>query len=166
MDKRNRLALGFLLAGLSSAGRALLSVPEGVSLAELSLTVLAVVGYLVLGRLGLKALLCGVGQVILELVLCGAQTEAGGAWVWLAPLLRDADLLLLTLAALYLLTVAGYEGRALPAVLAVTWAVYAVTHFLPALSLFAAAAYVAYCVGLLWFTVRMVRAYNERRVRR
>ena len=57
MDKRNRLALGFLLAGLSAAGRALLSVPEGVSLAELSLTVLAVVGYLVLGRLGLKALL-------------------------------------------------------------------------------------------------------------
>lgn len=139
MDKRNRLALGFLLAGLSAAGRALLSVPEGTSLAELSLTVLAVVGYLVLGRQGLKALLCGVGQVILELVLCGAQTEAGGAWVWLAPLLRDADLLLLTLAALYLLTVAGYEGRALPAVLAITWAVYAVTHFVPALSLFAAA---------------------------
>ena len=29
-----------------------------------------------------------------------------------------------------------------------------------------AVAYVAYCVGLLWFSVRMVRAYNERRVRR
>ena len=44
MDKRNRLALGFLLAGLSAAGRALLSVPEGTSLAERSRPVVPVVG--------------------------------------------------------------------------------------------------------------------------
>ena len=166
MDKRNRMALGFLLAGLSAAGRALLSVPEGASLAELSLTVLAVVGYLVLGRLGLKPLLCGVGQVILELILCGVQTEAGGVWLWLSPLLRSADLLLLVLASLYLLTAAGSPGRALPAMLTGLWAVYAAAHFFPALSMIAAAAYVAFCVGLLWFTVRMIHAYNARRVRR
>lgn len=166
MDKRNRLALGFLLAGLSAAGRALLSVPEGVSLAELSLTMLAVVGYLVLGRRGLKPLVCGVGQLILELVLCGAQAESGGLWLWLAPLLRAADLLLLTAASLYLLTLAGRPGKALPALLAACWAVYAVTHFFPALAAFSAAAYVAFCLVLLWFTVRMVRAYNETRVKR
>lgn len=165
MDKRNRKALGFLLAGLSAAGRALLAVPEAASLAELSLTVLAVVGYLVLGRAGLKPLLCGVGQLVLELVLCGAQTETGGAWVWLAPLLRDADLLLLVLASLYLLTLAGEPGRALPALLAALWAVYAVAHCIPSLAGAASVSFVAFSVALLWFTVRMIRAYNQNRAR-
>lgn len=62
MDKRNRPALGFLLVGISAAGRALLAVPETTSLAELSLTMLAVIGYLVLTRQGWRQLVCGVDR--------------------------------------------------------------------------------------------------------
>ena len=41
MEKRhNYAAAGFLLLGIGAAGRAFLGVPEGVTMAELSLTVL------------------------------------------------------------------------------------------------------------------------------
>ena len=51
MDKRNRPALAYLLVGVASAGRAMLAMPDAVALQEVSLTVLALVGYLLLGRL-------------------------------------------------------------------------------------------------------------------
>ena len=45
MEKRhNYAAAGFLLLGIGAAGRAFLGVPEGVTMAELSLTVLLVIG--------------------------------------------------------------------------------------------------------------------------
>ena len=59
MDKRNRLALAYLLIGISAAGRALLAVPENTQLQELSLTVLAVVGYLLICRRTVLPLVCG-----------------------------------------------------------------------------------------------------------
>ena len=49
MEKRhNYTAAGFLLLGIGAAGRAFLGVPEGVTMAELSLTVLLVIGALLL----------------------------------------------------------------------------------------------------------------------
>ena len=48
MDKRNKTALAYLLIGVAAAGRALLSVPENAAIQEVSLTVLALVGYLLL----------------------------------------------------------------------------------------------------------------------
>ena len=48
MDKRNRPALAYLLVGVASAGRAMLAMPDAVALQEVSLTVLALVGYLLL----------------------------------------------------------------------------------------------------------------------
>ena len=60
MEKRhNYAAAGFLLLGIGAAGRAFLGVPEGVTMAELSLTVLLVIGALLLTRQGLAALVCG-----------------------------------------------------------------------------------------------------------
>ena len=72
MEKRhNYAAAGFLLLGIGAAGRAFLGVPEGVTMAELSLTVLLVIGALLLTRQGLAALVCGLAATALELVLCG-----------------------------------------------------------------------------------------------
>ena len=48
MDKRNKTALAYLLIGVAAAGRALLAVPEAAAIQEVSLTVLALVGYLLL----------------------------------------------------------------------------------------------------------------------
>lgn len=166
MDKRNRPALGFLLVGVSAAGRALLAVPEAASLAELSLTMLAVIGYLVAGSRGWGALVCGVGQMILELVLCGAQIEGGGLWLWLAPLLRVADIALLLAASLWMLRQAGHQGKLLPALLLLTWGVYAVASFVPAAVGVGAGAFVAFSVTLLWYTVLMIRQYNALRVKK
>ena len=69
MDKRNRPALAYLLVGVASAGRAMLAMPDAVALQEVSLTVLALVGYLLLGRRALPVLACGTVQLVLELVL-------------------------------------------------------------------------------------------------
>ena len=52
MDKRNRPALAYLLVGVASAGRAMLAMPDAVALQEVSLTVLALVGYLLLAFIG------------------------------------------------------------------------------------------------------------------
>lgn len=84
MEKRhNYAAAGFLLLGIGAAGRAFLGVPEGVTMAELSLTVLLVIGALLLTRQGLAALVCGLAATALELVLCGSWVQAE---FW--PLLR------------------------------------------------------------------------------
>ena len=69
MDKRNRPALAYLLVGVASAGRAMLAMPDAVALQEVSLTVLTLVGYLLLGRRALPVLACGTVQLVLELVL-------------------------------------------------------------------------------------------------
>lgn len=103
MDKRNRPALAYLLVGVASAGRAMLAMPDAVALQEVSLTVLALVGYLLLGRRALPVLACGTVQLVLELVLCG--TLAGPAW--LAPLLRAAALWLLWATVTQMLKIAG-----------------------------------------------------------
>ena len=96
MEKRhNYAAAGFLLLGIGAAGRAFLGVPEGVTMAELSLTVLLVIGALLLTRQGLAALVCGLAATALELVLCGSWVQAGGALTAAAPFLRLADLWLL-----------------------------------------------------------------------
>lgn len=96
MEKRhNYAAAGFLLLGIGAAGRAFLGVPEGVTMAELSLTVLLVIGALLLTRQGLAALVCGLAATALELVLCGFWVQAGGVLDAAAPFLRLADLWLL-----------------------------------------------------------------------
>lgn len=81
MEKRhNYAAAGFLLLGIGAAGRAFLGVPEGVTMAELSLTVLLVIGALLLTRQGLAALVCGLAATALELVLCGSWVQAGAGF--------------------------------------------------------------------------------------
>lgn len=90
MDKRNKTALAYLLVGVAAAGRALLAVPENAAIQEVSLTVLALVGYLLLASKTRLPTVFGAAGVVLELILCGSQT--GGAWTRLAPALRAADL--------------------------------------------------------------------------
>ena len=110
-------------------------------------------------------LLCGAGQLVLELILCGSQS--GGAWVWLLPLLRVADLWLLWLTVLWMLRLTGQPARAMLVAAAVPLAVYsAATHFLPQAAGAASAAFVAFSVVLLWYAGRMLRAYNAARVAR
>ena len=128
MDKRNRPALAYLLVGVASAGRAMLAMPDAVALQEVSLTVLALVGYLLLGRRALPVLACGTVQLVLELVLCG--TLAGPAW--LAPLLRAAALWLLWATVTQMLKIAGYttgKNAKMPIVAAVPLAVLRCTLF-------------------------------------
>ena len=88
MDKRNKTALAYLLIGVAAAGRALLSVPENAAIQEVSLTVLALVGYLLLASKSKLPVLFGAAGLVLELILSGAP--AGGASVWLIPALRVA----------------------------------------------------------------------------
>ena len=88
MDKRNKTALAYLLIGVAAAGRALLSVPENAAIQEVSLTVLALVGYLLLASKSRLPVLFGAAGLVLELILSGVP--AGGASVWLIPALRVA----------------------------------------------------------------------------
>lgn len=159
MKQQNRLALAYLLAGISAAGRALLAMPEAVQLQEVSLTVLAVVGYLLLCRRTWVPLACGVGQLLLELVLCGSQSQ--GIWVWLGPALRAADLWLLLGCAVCMLRQAGQPARKMPLAAALPLAVYTVTHLLPGMDLAASVSFVVFSVVLLWYAVLMLRAYNS-----
>ncbi len=62
-------------------GRALLAVPEAAAIQEVSLTVLAMVGYLLLAGKAKLPIVFGAAGLVLELILSGAQS--GGAWVWL-----------------------------------------------------------------------------------
>ena len=163
MDKRNRPALAYLLIGVTAAGRALLAVPEAVALQEVSLTMLAVVGYILLAGKGKLPLLLGVGQLILELLLCGAGQ--GGSWLWLEPALRAADLWMFWGTALLMLRHTGQNYKVMPAVAAVPLAVYSVVHFMPAMVSVASVCFVAFSVVMLWYAAMMVRAYNTARVK-
>ena len=157
MDKRNRPALAYLLVGVASAGRAMLAMPDAVALQEVSLTVLALVGYLLLGRRALPVLACGTVQLVLELVLCG--TLAGPAW--LAPLLRAT--------VTQMLKIAGYttgKNAKMPVVAAVPLAVYCVAHFSAVAATVASFAFIVFSIMLLWYAVLLLRAYNTTRVKK
>ena len=163
MDKRNRLALAYLLIGISAVGRALLAVPENTQLQELSLTVLAVVGYLLICRRTELPLVCGAVQLVLELILCGSQT--GGVWIWLMPLLRAVDLWVLLLTTVLMLRQAGQPHRLMPGVAMVPLAVYTVSRLLGLPTVISSGTFVVFSVLLLWYAVLMLRAYNEARVK-
>ena len=155
MDKRNRPALAYLLVGVASAGRAMLAMPDAVALQEVSLTVLALVGYLLLGRRALPVLACGTVQLVLELVLCG--TLAGPAW--LAPLLRAAALWLLWATVTQMLKIAGYttgKNAKMPVVAAVPLAVYCVAHFSAVAATVASFAFIVFSIMLLWYAVLLL----------
>ena len=164
MDKPNRLAAAYLLAGIAAAGRALLAVPGAASVQELALTALAVAGYLLVCRRTAMPLVCGAVQLVLELVLCGSQS--GGAWVWLLPALRAADLWLLLAACWRMLRLAGQPSRAMPAAAAVPLAVYTVTRFVQQASPAAGISFVVFSVMLLWYAVLMLRAYSAARAQK
>ena len=181
MEKRhNYAAAGFLLLGIGAAGRAFLGVPEGVTMAELSLTVLLVIGALLLTRQGLAALVCGLAATALELVLCGSWVQAGGALAAAAPFFRLADLWLL-----------GLVWGSLPAarravddlkytrstrMMLVACGVLLAAHTVLRIASLAAPAsvplgkassgsFVVFSVLLLWYTVLMVKAYNVQRTK-
>lgn len=163
MEKRNRLALAYLLIGISAAGRALLAMPENTQLQELSLTVLAVVGYLLLVRRTVLPLLCGAAELVLQLILCGSQT--GGVWVWLMPLLRSVDLWILLLSVVLMLRLAGLPHRLMPGIALVPLAVYTVTRQLGNLTMVASGSFLLFSILMLWYAVLMIRAYNAARVK-
>ena len=177
MEKRhNYAAAGFLLLGIGAAGRAFLGVPEGVTMAELSLTVLLVIGALLLTRQGLAALVCG-----LELVLCGSWVQAGGALAAAAPFLRLADLWLLLGLVWGSLPVARRAVDDLKytrstRMMLVACGVLLAAHTVLRIASIAAPAsvplgkassgsFVVFSVLLLWYTVLMVKAYNVQRTK-
>lgn len=164
MDKRNKTALAYLLIGVAAAGRALLAVPENAALQEVSLTVLALVGYLLLTGKSKLLPVFGVAGLTLELILCGVPGD--GVWLWLAPALRAADLWLFWGACLLLTRMAGRQGSKMPYIAAVPLAVYTVAHFLPSAASVAAVAFVVFSVLMLWFAAVMIRAYNNARVKK
>ena len=163
MNKRNKTALAYLLIGVAAAGRALLSVPENAAIQEVSLTVLALVGYLLLAGKSRLPVVFGAAGLVLELILSGGQT--GGVWLWLTPALRVVDLWLFWGAALVLLRLCGKAGSKMPLVAAVPLAVYSVAHFIASATSVAAVAFVAFSVVMLWFAAMMIRAYNDARVK-
>lgn len=165
MDKRNRPALAYLLVGVASAGRAMLAMPDGAALQEVSLTVLALVGYLLLGRRAIPALACGTAELVLELVLCG--TLVGPAW--LEPLLRAVALWLLWVTVVQMLRIAGYtEGKnaKMPLAAALALAVYSVAHFFAGAATVASFAFIVFSIMLLWYAVLLLRAYNTARIKK
>ena len=156
MDKRNRPALAYLLVGVASAGRAMLAMPDAVALQEVSLTVLALVGYLLLGRRALPVLACGTVQLVLELVLCG-------------PLLRAAALWLLWATVAQMVKIAGYtdgKNAKMPLAAAVPLAVYCIAHFFAGMATAASFAFIVFSITLLWYAVLLLRAYNTTRVKK
>lgn len=164
MEKENRLAAAYLLIGISAAGRAFLAMPEAVELQELSLTVLALVGYLLLCRRTWKPLACGIVQVILELILCGSQS--GGVWVWLMPALRSVDLWVLLLASVLMLRQIGQPKSLMPVVTAPVLAVYTVSRILSKPPVIYSTAFILFSLLLLWYAILMLRAYNGARVQK
>ena len=153
MDKRNKTALAYLLVGVAAAGRALLAVPENAAIQEVSLTVLALVGYLLLASKTRLPTVFGAAGLVLELILCGSQT--GGADLWL-----------FWGAALVLVRLAGRQQSKMPYIAAVPLAVYTVTHFIPSLTSVAAVSFVVFSVVMLWFAAIMIRAYNDARIKK
>lgn len=182
MEKRhNYAAAGFLLLGIGVAGRAFLGVPEGVTMAELSLTVLLVIGALLLTRQGLAALVCGLAATALELVLCGSWVQAGAALATAAPFLRLADLWLLLGLVWGSLPVARRAVDDLKytrstRMMLVACGVLLAAHTVLRIASLAAPAsvplgkassgsFVVFSVLLLWYTVLMVKAYNVQRTK-
>ena len=187
MDKRNKTALAYLLVGVAAAGRALLAVPENAAIQEVSLTVLALVGYLLLASKTRLPTVFGAAGGVLELILCGSQTGVAAAAeepaqtdAWqlrydvpveralarLAPALRAADLWLFWGAAFVLVRLAGRQQSKMPYIAAVPLAVYTVTHFIPSLTSVAAVSFVVFSVVMLWFAAIMIRAYNDARIKK
>ena len=181
MEKRhNYAAAGFLLLGIGAAGRAFLGVPEGVTMAELSLTVLLVIGAL-LTRQGLAALVCGLAATALELVLCGSWVQAGGVLAAAAPFLRLADLWLLLGLVWGSLPVArravdNLKYTRSTRMMLVACGVLLAAHTVLRIASLAAPAsvplgkassgsFVVFSVLLLWYTVLMVKAYNVQRTK-
>ncbi len=182
MEKRhNYAAAGFLLLGIGVAGRAFLGVPEGVTMAELSLTVLLVIGALLLTRQGLAALVCGLAATALELVLCGSWVQAGAALATAAPFLRLADLWLLLGLVWGSLPVARRAVDDLKytrstRMMLVACGVLLAAHTVLRIASLAAppsvplgkassGSFVVFSVLLLWYTVLMVKAYNVQRTK-
>ena len=182
MEKRhNDAAAGFLLLGIGAAGRAFLGVPEGVTMAELSLTVLLVIGALLLTRQGLAALVCGLAATALELVLCGSWVQAGGALAAAVPFLRLADLWLLLGLVWGSLPVArravdNLKYTRSTRMMLVACGVLLAAHTVLRIASLAAPAsvplskassgsFVVFSVLLLWYTVLMVKAYNVQRTK-
>lgn len=182
MEKRhNYAAAGFLLLGIGVAGRAFLGVPEGVTMAELSLTVLLVIGALLLTRQGLAALVCGLAATALELVLCGSWVQAGAALATAAPFLRLADLWLLLGLVWGSLPVArravdNLKYTRSTRMMLVACGVLLAAHTVLRIASLAAPAsvplgkassgsFVVFSVLLLWYTVLMVKAYNVQRTK-
>lgn len=182
MEKRhNYLAAGFLLLGVGIAGRAFLGVPEGVTMAELSLTMLLVIGALLLTRQGLVSLVCALACTALELVMCGSWVQEGGTLACIAPFLRLADLWLLLGIVWGTLPAARravddlkytHSTRMMLVCCAVLLAAHtvlrAVSLAMPAslaLNKASSGSFVVFSVLLLWFTVLMVKAYNVQRTK-
>ena len=153
MDKRNKTALAYLLVGVAAAGRALLAVPENAAIQEVSLTVLALVGYLLLASKTRLPTVFGAAGLVLELILCGSQTGAADLWLFWG-------------AALVLVRLAGRQQSKMPYIAAVPLAVYTVTHFIPSLTSVAAVSFVVFSVVMLWFAAIMIRAYNDARIKK
>ena len=181
MKNKNRAAWGFLLIALGAAGRALLAVPDAVSLAETVMTLLAVIGIALVGsRLRLALIPAGVA-LLLEVVLCGAQP--GGVWVWLCPTLRAVDLWL-QVAVVWLVAQCGAacvaepdgvlkSGRAmcltLTGVLGVETLLTICSKVSPASTVATTAnsvAFLVFSVLLLWYALYNIRLYNEMRAKK
>ena len=155
MEKRhNYAAAGLLLLGIGAAGRAFLGVPEGVTMAELSLTVLLVIGALLLTRQGLAALVCGLAATALELVLCGS-------WGSLPVARRAVDDLKYTRSTRMMLVACGVL---LAAHTVLRIASLAAPASVP-LGKASSGSFVVFSVLLLWYTVLMVKAYNVQRTK-
>lgn len=169
MDKNNRPALGFLLLGVAAIGHALLGVQGTSSTAEVTLTVLAGLGAAVLGARCRLALAAYCGQFVLELLLCGM--EDGG---WLRPVLRSADLWLVLAGVWVTLTAAEQllndeaytaKHRLLRPALAVLLAVQTALPDLVPLNTAGAVVFVVFSLGLIWYGVHLLQAYNTLRVK-
>ena len=151
MEKRhNYAAAGFLLLGIGAAGRAFLGVPEGVTMAELSLTVLLVIGALLLTRQGLAALVCGL-----------AATALGLVWGSLPAARRAVDDLKYTRSTRMMLVACGVL---LAAHTVLRIASLAAPASVP-LGKASSGSFVVFSVLLLWYTVLMVKAYNVQRTK-
>lgn len=194
MKHQNRVALGFLLLALATAGRVLLTVPDGPSMAEASLTALCLVGGLLLAFSLEKVwyvLFPMAGQLVLELILCGTGADGGGeSWRWLFPILRSIDLWLL-LAGVWLVLGLGQRlleeqggdkdfaarfalsRRRMPLAAGVLLAVETAAQFAhvvspanTAITQARSLSFLVYSVLLLWYVILLIRLYNALRVKK
>ena len=178
MDKRNRPALGFLLAGVGLAGRALMGVPQASSIAELTLGALMLIGYLVLvQQVRLPVFFCA-ASLALELYLCGTGLDTAALST---VLLRQADLWFAYDAATLTLRCAktlcpelyGRRSGTVPVVALVLLAVQSLAQLgaallpqYPALPMAGMALFVAFSVVMLGYTLLFIRAYNALRIKK